>query len=586
MQLLQGIPASPGIAIGHAVILDRGRLSFEKHHISTEQISSEQDRLRQAFQTSIEELRTLQNKFAREGAEHGFILEAQVLMLQDPLLVQGAIDRIAEERVNAEWALRLTSLHIREFFERIEEAYFRERTTDVESITDRVMTNLLHCRTDDNANIVQPQEGVPILISSALSPSETVQWLSAGIIGIAVEGGSPTSHTTIVARSLEVPAVMGIKNLTKVIGNGDRIIIDGDTGGIIVRPSHTQCLAYAQRRDADKAFHYELRQNRSEPACSEDGEEVALLANIELPEELPAIAECGGNGIGLLRTEFLFLRNTGIPSEDEQTRYYRTMIENSPESLVTIRTLDIGGDKIAEENSTPRALRPFFGLRAIRYCLQEQSIFRTQLRAIMRAAAQGEVRVLIPFISSVGEIEDVRRIMRETSAQLAADKVPHRADLPLGVMIELPAAAITAQTLAEHVDFFSVGTNDLIQYTLAADREEEEANIYYQPLHPAVMALLNNVALAGQAANIPVGICGEMAGVPLYTELLFGLGYRELSMASRNIPVVKRIIQNLNQAEAQELSRSILLCKREEEARKLLATRMHHRFPDLFPSPY
>jgi len=586
MQLLQGIPASPGIAIGHAVLLDRGRLSFEKYHISPEQISSEQARLRKSFQTSIDELRALQSKLERDGDEPRFILEAQVLMLQDPLLVQGALKRIAEERVNAEWALRLTSLHIREFFERIEEAYFRERTTDVESITDRVMTNLIHGETPEVGGVIHPQGALPVLISSVLSPAETVQWLSAGIVGLAVEGGSATSHTTIVARSLEVPAVMGIRDLTNIIGNGDRIIVDGDTGGIIVRPSDAQCLAYAHRRDADRAFHYELRRNRNEPACSEDGEPVELLANIDLPEELAAIAECGGNGIGLLRTEFLFLRKTGIPTEEEQTRYYKSIIQRSPEQKVTIRTLDIGGDKIAGGDSTPRALRPFFGLRAIRYCLKEQSIFQTQLRAIMRAAVQGNVRLLIPFISSVNEIEQVKRIIHETSAHLTAEKVPHACDLPLGIMIELPAAAIMAKTLAKHVDFFSVGTNDLIQYTLAADREEEEANIYYEPLHPAVLSLLNTVARAGREAGIPVGICGEMAGVPLYTELLFGFGYQELSMASRNIPVVKRILQNLNRTEAEGFSHQILECDTEDEARECLSKRMSERFPDLFPSPY
>lgn len=582
---LQGIPASPGIAIGHAVTLVRGRLSFEKYHIDAEHVAEEQGRLRDAFRTSVEELQSLQTRFAREGSEHPFILEAQSLMLQDPLLVEGSMKRIAEERVNAEWALRSTSLHIREFFERMEEDYFRERTTDVESITDRVMTNLLNLGEGDSSAEHTTNYGDPVLISPILSPAETVQWLGSGIVGLAIEGGSATSHTTIVARSLEIPAVVGAKNASNIIGNGDKVIVDGDTGSVIIRPSSAQCHAYAKRRDADRAFHYSLRSNRHEAAKSEDGHVVELEANIDLPEELDSVEECGGTGIGLLRTEFLFLRRSGLPSEEEQTQYYRSIIEKSPQGRVTFRTLDIGGDKVADAESSPRVLRPFFGLRAIRYCLREHSTFITQLRAILRAAVHGDVRLLIPFISSIEEVEEVRHILREVYEQLAADKIPHASNIPLGIMIELPAAAITAASLASKVDFFSVGTNDLIQYTLAADRETEESSAYYEPLHPAILSLLFTIAEAAKEKGIPVGICGEMAGVPLYTELLFGMGYHRLSMTASNIPAVKRIIQNTNEEEAQRLAGKLRECVRGEEALNLLAHHMHQKFPDLFPKP-
>ncbi len=577
---LQGIPASPGIAIGHVVLLEQGRLTFEKYHIDSEHIIEEQHRLRSAIAASVSELETLQNRFEKEHTEHVFILEAQILMIQDPLLVDGSMKRIAEERINAEWAVRKTSLHIKELFEKLEEEYFRERRTDVDSVCDRILTNLL------GGNIDATSEGAahgndPIIVAHSISPSETVQWLGSGVLGLATDVGSQTAHTTIIARSLGIPAAVGLGQINEVVGNGDRIIVDGDTGTVIIHPSRAQCQAYAQRRDAARAFHSAILQNQREEAISEDGAHIDLSANVDVPNEVQSMVQHGGTGVGLVRTEFLFLKSTVIPSETEQLKHYEEIMTLAEGRQVTFRTFDIGGDKLTLSHGEEQYLKPSYGLRGIRYCLQHRALFKTQLRALLRASSEGEARLLLPFISNLDEVKEARFILSEAMDELRNEGIRFRENIPLGIMIEIPSAVLIARELAKQVDFFSVGTNDLIQYTLAIGRDADDTSHLYEPLHPAVINLLRVTTEAAKEAGIAIGICGEMAGVPLYTELLIGLGFRELSMSPRSIPLVKHIVRNTNTQQAEKLTKMLEGLRTAEDRRNALTEYMHARFPDL-----
>ena len=577
---IRGIAASPGIAVGRVVLLDRRQLSFEKYHVTVAHVDREIERLETAIEESVLQVEALRTKFdATESgsSDHFTILEAHQLMLKDALLVQGARDLIIKDRINAEWALRKTVAHIKELFERLEEDYFRERLSDVDFVGERILRNLLGHQTEIPLDIGE----AAVIVASNLSPADTIQLVGTNVVGFATNLGSKTAHTAIVARSLEIPAVVGLRDVAERVGKGDLIIVDGYAGEVIIEPSRSEQSRYAVFQADRTSFETALRANRGSEAVTKDGVEIELRGNVDFLEEAHSLVQYGGRGIGLLRTEYLFLNRSTLPTEEEQLHYYRAVIRAVAPYPTTIRTLDIGGDKFSKDNRLAEELNPFFGLRAIRYCLRERAMFKTQLRALLRASTAGPMRLLVPFITCVEEISQVKECLDETRSELTDEGLDFDPKVQLGVMIEIPSAAIVADSLAQEVDFFSIGTNDLIQYTLAIARDSDETSYLYNPLHPAVLRLLRMVAAAANEAGIPVGMCGEMAGEPMYTLLLLAMGFNELSMSPRSIPLVKELVRQTTLPEAAALLEKIRGMSRMAEIESTVSATMRSQFPDL-----
>ena len=581
---LRGLAASPGIAIGRVVLLDRRQLSIEKYHVTPAMVDREIERLERAIEDSVAQLEVLRRKFeVAEGGDtdHFFILEAHQLMLKDALLVQGARDLIGKEKINAEWALRKTVTHIKELFERLEEDYFRERLSDVDFVGERILRNLLGHQTEIPLDIGEDA----VIVAHNLSPADTIQMIGTNVVGFATSLGSKTAHTAIVARSLEIPAVVGLKNITEVVGKGDLIILDGYTGEVLIGPTRSEQSRYASLQADRILFEQRLLDNRDLEAKTLDGVTLQLSGNVDFLEEANSLVRYGGHGVGLLRTEYLFLNRSTLPSEEEQLQYYRAVIRAVSPHPTTIRTLDIGGDKFYNDNRLAQELNPFFGLRAIRWCLRERAMFKTQLRALLRASTAGPLRLMVPFITCVEEVRQVRECIDETRHELTQEGRPFDPNVPVGIMIEIPSAALVADILAKEVSFFNIGTNDLIQYTLAIARDSDETSYLYNPLHAAVLRLIRSVANAARTRGIPVGMCGEMAGEPMYTLLLLAMGFTELSMTPRSIPLIKEILRRTTMAEAEKLLDAVWDHATAAETEEIVTTSMRAMFPDLLMRP-
>ena len=576
---LKGIAASPGIAIGEAVLFDSGPAPIEKYHIDATQVDREGKRLDEAVVDSLLQIQTLQEKFGQRVKGPAFsILEAQALIVKDDLLLEGAKALIDQHHINAEWALFKHGERIKELFDELEEELFKERHSDVDSACQRIIKNLMGKFTE----VPHDLDEKSMVVAPSLGPGDPLLLHHLKVQGFATDMGSRTSHTSILARSLEIPAVVGVKDLSDTVGSGDVIIVDGNTGSVIVHPCDAQIAEYSARRDQDASLARVVLGNRAQEARTQDGHLLSLLANIDIAEETDAVSHYGGEGVGLLRTEYLFIEAHHLPDENEQYQSYRSIVEKIAPGPVIIRTLDIGGDKLAENTRAALDLLPFFSLRAIRHCLQEKHLFKTQIRAVLRASAHGDVRLLVPFISCLTEVNQVIEIVEEVKQELQASGQPYNADIPLGIMIELPSAALAADHLAEKVDFFSIGTNDLIQYTFAIQRDQDKTSYLYQPLHPALLRLLKFVAEAGHAAGIPVGVCGEVAGEPLYTLPLISLGFSSLSMSPRSIPRVKQIIRKATLSQAQNLFDEMTQLKTVKDVNDLVVSEMHKLMPGAF----
>ncbi len=581
---ITGIAASAGIATGKAVLLDRRRVTFAKTHIDKKNVNEEVQRLRTAISDSVAQLEALNDSVMNtQFGEHGKILEAHALMLQDDLLVQGSEDLIERERINAEWALQRTLISIKDFFNNLEDEYFRDRQSDVESIGDRVMRNLTGQHAESLMELCTRIKEPTILVAHTLSPSDTLQLHDTQIIGLCTEEGTKTTHTAIIARSLELPAVVGATGVTDLAASGDTVIVDGDRGEILLRPTRRQATDWANRHRKVSAVRTKLSRRRRKRAITTDEFEVTLSGNIDLIDEMPAVRSRGGEGIGLFRTEYLFLNRRDIPDEKEQYTAYRSVLEKAAPSPATIRTLDIGGDKLDFPGAVGEAMNPFFGLRAIRYCLKERSMFRTQLRALLRASVHGKLRLCVPFITDITEIREVKKLLADVQHEIEREGLQYSPNIELGAMIEIPSAALISDLLAREVDFFSVGTNDLIQYTLAISRDSTPIGYLYHPLHPAVLRMLRITSDSAHREGIRLAMCGEMAGEPLYAAVLLGFRFQELSMNPRSIPVVREIIQRLSLAEARRLVDRLLPLATYQEVEKEVADYMLQRFPDLVP---
>jgi phosphoenolpyruvate-protein phosphotransferase (PTS system enzyme I) len=574
--LLRGVGASPGLAVGPAFIVDRRRVKTPKRHIADDEVAAEMARFDGAINSSNEQLERVKKKLSeREGEDHFHIIEAHQLILHDEHLVDPTRRRIREEKVNAEWALRRTVEEIKTVFDAIEEDYFRERRSDIDFVGDRILRNLLGV----DAGPAMPPPGA-VIIAHDLSPADTAHLHRASCIAFCTDVGGKTSHSAILARAFEIPSVVGLENVTEHVGNGDYVIVDGLRGEVIVRPSQEQMDEYRVRATRHQTFVHELLKNRDLPAETTDGARVRLYANVELTEEVPSALEHGAEGIGLYRTEFLFLDRTDLPKEEEHYLHARGVLKRLHPFPGTFRTFDLGGDKVVPFAALGDEANPALGLRSIRLCLRERKLFKAQLRGLLRASVHGRMRLMFPMISGVGELREAKDVLEEAKAELVREGTPFDPKLPVGIMVEMPSAVMVADLLAKECDFLSIGTNDLIQYSLAIDRVNEHVGYLYHPLHPAILRMVRYVVDAGHAAGVRVGMCGEMAGEPMFALVLLGLGLDELSMNSTAIAVVKSVLRGTTLAAAKEMAEAALSMATAQEIEAMVQEVMSKSYPE------
>jgi phosphoenolpyruvate-protein phosphotransferase (PTS system enzyme I) len=559
---LHGIPVSRGIAIGRAHLLRSAALDVKHYLISQEKIEAEVDRLSNAIAQVHAELQTIRQDLSPEApSELGAFIDVHALILSDPIVSEQPLDIIRSRNYNAEWALLTQIDALSAQFDEIEDAYLRERKNDILQVGERILKALL-----GSANTISPVSEAEvasqiIVVAHDISPADMLQFRDRSFVGFVTDLGGQNSHTAIVARSLDIPAAVGMSNASALINQNDWVIIDGDAGVVIVDPAPVVLDQYRETQNRLLRERKKLGKLKKTPAITKDGMEIHMLANIELPEDCVSALEAGAVGVGLFRSEFLFMGRTGfvnkLPSEDEQFESYRKAVVAMKGKPVTIRTLDVGADKPLDK-AEETALNPALGLRAIRYCLAEPQMFLTQLRAILRASAYGPINLLIPMLSHAFEIDQSLMLIEQAKEQLRVAKKKFDEKILVGAMIEIPAAALTLPLFIKRLDFLSIGTNDLIQYTLAIDRVDHEVAHLYDPLHPAILHLLATTISAGAKANVPVAVCGEVAGDTKLTRLLLGLGLREFSMHPAQLLSVKQEILNSDITEIEPQVKKIL----------------------------
>ncbi|SEM66282.1 phosphoenolpyruvate--protein phosphotransferase [Stigmatella aurantiaca] len=573
---LKGIGASPGVTVGNAFILDRKRVRTPKLRLAEAEVEPERLRMKTALELSDGQLAELKEQISRaEGHDHALILEAHRMMLHDPMLVDEVDRLIVEDRINAEWAVRRVARKLKHLFDNIPDEYFRERRSDVDYVADRVVRNLMGQEVDEEVAL---PEGA-IVVAHDLSPADAAMMARSGRVGgFITDLGGQTSHTAIVARARETPAVVGAGRASEQISPGDLVALDGETGVILVNPTPEQIALFQEARRARQESEQLALRTKDLPAVSTDEYRIRLNGNMEFPEEIPSLLAHGAEGIGLYRTEFMFLERKTVPTEEEHYRAYKQVLESMGGRPVTIRTLDLGGDKVPGKTKHEREPNPAMGLRAIRYCLANRELFRAQLRALLRASAHGNLRIMVPLISGVSELREARSELEACRTALSRAGVRIGNRIQVGIMVETPSAALIADRLAQEADFFSVGTNDLIQYTMAIDRQNRDVAYLYKPLHLAVLRSLQNIVGAAKAAGIPVSMCGEMAGDPIYALVLLALGFDELSMTAGQVPMVKNILRRSSRAEALELLNTAMELTTAEEIERHIRTEMERRF--------
>ncbi|MEW6721416.1 MAG: phosphoenolpyruvate--protein phosphotransferase [Thermodesulfobacteriota bacterium] len=575
MRVLKGIPASAGIAVGQGFFLNRALPRSVMSTVSHEKVEEEVGAFQRALARSKEQVRAIRDTLEDPASENYQILSVHLALLEDSMLLEQTTRLIRENQFTADWAFSKVLQNLLETFHRIEDPYLRERGHDLRQIGHRVLENLAGRQLDSIATIREPV----IVIAHDLSPADTTQILNSPVLGFATDVGSRTSHTAITARSLGIPAVVGLERITEEYSAEGTVIIDGEAGTVVLDPTEETVREYAEKRKAFAQRTRELAKFARLPAVTRDGKSLSLLANIEFPEEAGVALRSGAIGVGLYRTEFLFLNRKDLPGEEEHFETYRKVVEKFQRHPVTIRTFDLGGDKFASQLDLADEMNPAMGLRAIRFCLKQKDIFKAQIRAILRASAFGRVQMMFPMISGVAELQEALGVVDEVRADLRRKRVPFDKGMSIGAMIEIPSAAIVADLLAKEVSFFSIGTNDLIQYALAIDRVNEHVSYLYEPLHPAILRLIRRIVEAGHDAGIPVAMCGEMAGEPFYSYVLLGMGLDELSMNATAIPRVKRILRKSVAYEAKEFVNELLLHSTAGEIGRILRKKMEDLFP-------
>ena len=568
---LSGRPASPGIVVGPVHLL-RWEVPDVKHRFITEaQTPNEIARLHDALAKAKDRLRSVRERAEKHaGPEEAAIFDVQIGMLDDKELREG-VEELIQQHLGAEKAFDIVMLEWRQRFARHTMPMVRERVGDLTDVHIRVLSLLLGLPDHDPVDL--PKGTNAILVTHDLTPSLTVQLDRDAIVGIATDAGTRTSHVAILARSLGLPAVVGLRDATEQLKGTERAILDGTRGLLVINPADEDIASYADRAKREAAEEMELRSLEHEEAVTTDGVRITLCANVDLPEEADLAAHSGAAGVGLMRTEFLVVGRASMPDEDEQYRAYRKVVEAFGGRPVVIRTFDIGGDKLPVGGYAPEA-NPFLGWRAIRVCLDDRPLFKTQLRALLRAGVHGKVRILLPLIVSVEEVRQARGILEEAEAELTAECVPHDHDIEVGVMIETPAAAVAADTFAGEASFFSIGTNDLVQYTLAVDRGNANLADRFTPLHPAVLWLIRRTVVAGREHGIKVAVCGEMGSTPLTAYALIGLGIRDLSVAPRSVSLMKRMIRGISAKDAADAAEAALRCVTAADAEAVLKARL------------
>jgi phosphotransferase system enzyme I (PtsI) len=547
-----GLGVSAGIAFGRAYLIGRDTLKAPRHHIEPDDVDTEVARLYKAIAASDKQLAKIKERLASENESDYHIITAHQMMLHDEHLVGAAVGYIRDELINAEWGLRRAVDDIAGVFDRMEDVYLRERRSDVEFVFERVLRSLL----GREVGPVQPPPDA-IVVAYDLSPADTAQLHKAAVAGLITDAGGKTSHTAIIARAHEIPAVVGLETITEIVETDDLLLIDGGSGIVIVNPTAATVAEYRDEQRRQVAAGAVLHAMRDLPANTLDGTEITLLCNIDGQDEIDDALDYGAMGVGLFRTEYLFMGHAEPPDEE---RHYQSAVEVLRKlngRPATIRTYDLGADKLAPflEAAALEEANPALGLRSIRLCLSQlgRHLFKVQLRGLLRASAHGPIKIMFPMISGVSELRAAKAVVDEVKLELQQEGQPFDEQVKLGIMIEMPSAALSADFLAQECDFFSIGTNDLIQYTMAVDRGNEYVSYLYEPLHPALMRLLHGVARAAQSTGIPVTVCGEMAGEPMIAPVLIGLGIRELSMSAVSVPEVKAMIRATTVSEAEAL---------------------------------
>lgn len=560
MSNLKGIGASAGIAIAKAYRLEEPALNIEQKTITDKE--AEKQRFDDAINKSKSELEKIKDHANRElGADKAEIFAAHLLVLSDPELLNPVVDKINAEGVNAEFAMKETADMFVSMFESMDNEYMKERAADIRDVTKRVIAHLLGVQIP-NPSLISEEV---VIIAEDLTPSDTAQLNRQYVKGFTTDIGGRTSHSAIMARSMEIPAVVGTKQATSTIENGVMVIVDGLDGDVIIDPSSDVIAQYEEKKAKYEAQKTEWAKLVNEPTVTSDGQHVELAANIGTPDDVKGVLENGGEGVGLYRTEFLYMGRDQLPTEDEQYDAYKTVLERMGDKPVVVRTLDIGGDKELPYLHLPKEMNPFLGFRAIRLCLEEQEIFRTQLRALLRASSYGNLKIMFPMIATVSEFREAKAILLEEKEKLVANGVQVSDSIEIGMMVEIPSTAVMADQFAKEVDFFSIGTNDLIQYTMAADRMNERVSYLYQPYNPAILRLISMVIDAAHKEGKWAGMCGEMAGDTIAIPLLLGLGLDEFSMSATSILPARTQIKGLSKEKAQSIKETVLSMSTTEE---------------------
>jgi phosphotransferase system enzyme I (PtsI) len=581
-KLFRGIAVSGGICRGKILVLDRARHAIAKRELSEEKLPAEIHRFEKSLVQTRQQISEVQRRVAQNmGAKEGGIFDAHLLMLEDQTLVDEVIRTIKEQKVNAEAAFHEVSERYAAALAGVDDEYLRERAADMRDLTARVMDNLLGVKTQhDLHSITEPR----ILVGHDLSPSTTAQLDKKMVLGFATDIGGKTSHTAIIARSLGIPAVVGLQAASEEFVTGDYALLDGYNGTVIVNPTDQTLFEYGQLSQIKASLTEKLREIQKQPAVTLDGKIIHLSANIEDQNDIEPVIANGAEGVGLFRTEFLFISRESLPSEEDQYQVYQRVAAALKPNPVIIRTLDLGGDKFASHLQLAQEMNPFLGWRAIRFCLAQPEMFRAQLRAILRASSEGNVKLMYPMISGLDELNQASALVEKCKAELRAEKILFDENLEIGVMVEIPSAVLIADSLAMRVKFFSIGSNDLIQYTLAADRTNEKVSHLYEPTHPAILRLIKMTVDAAHRHGVWAGVCGEIAGDPVLAPLLIGLGVDELSAAPLVVPQVKYIIRRLKLSEAQALAGFALECESPSEIYARCQKLARETAPSLFES--
>ncbi len=577
-QRLQGIQASPGIAIGRAFLLDSEEIPIEKRSIPASAVPKEIARFEEALTRTRREILDIQGKISKEiGMEHGEIFNAHLLVLEDRAFIEEVISRLKKERLVVEQIFSDVLKKYIEAFSKIEDEYLKERTSDLVDVGRRILRNLTGLKRQSLAELTQPV----VVVAYDLSPSDTATMHRQHVIGFVTDIGGRTSHTAIMAKSLEIPAIVGLEEATHRIRPNDLVIVDGTSGTVIVNPEPQTLKTYEALKKKLLTLDQALLKVKNLPAETPDGQRINLSANIEFPEEIPSVIAHGADGIGLYRTEYLYLNRSNLPNEQEQFEAYKHVAQAIHPHSVIIRTIDLGGDKFISQLRVPREMNPFLGWRAIRFCLARPDIFRVQLRAILRASVFGKVKMMYPMISGVEELRDANRILEDVKKELAAEGKKFNPEMEIGAMIEVPSAALTVDLLAKEVKFFSIGTNDLIQYSLAVDRVNEKIAYLYEPAHPAVLRLIKQIIDVAHEHQIWVGMCGEMAGEPALALILMGMGLDSFSTSAVNVPKIKKVIRTVPTFRAKEVVKEAMRLPTGKEIEEYAQVRLHELVPDL-----